>query len=302
FHEVKELFKTRTQRIALIASVLLHLILLVVWRPLSLIDLFPDKSESKSAAASPMVFELVETPDDAIQERPEKTSLLSDKNAIARNEIRPDDTRPGEAYSEGLADRRIFAGQPEPTGNAETSSQQQVAEQPQDDSQPQLRDANPNLSIRTFDARQTLREKLYKDSFLERNQGFLSMHNRFMDDLNYNQREFSAEALGGVTLNTYSWDFAFYILEMKRKLRENTYPPMAFSRFGMISGQTVLTFRVMPDGRAVDVAVLEYDGHRTLMETSVDAVNGASPFRPLPSDFPEDYLELKWTFVYYVIH
>jgi hypothetical protein len=269
---------------------------------MSRIEIFPDQSDAEQAVVTkPMVFELVETPDDAIQERPEKTSLLSDKNAIARNEIRPDDTRPGEAYSEGLADHRIFAGQPEPTGNAETSSQEQMAEQPQDDSQPQLRDANPNLSIRTFDARQTLREKLYKDSFLERNQGFLSMHNRFMDDLNYNQREFSAEALGGVTLNTYSWDFAFYILEMKRKLRENTYPPMAFSRFGMISGQTVLTFRVMPDGRAVDVAVLEYDGHRTLMETSVDAVKGASPFRPLPSDFPEDYLELKWTFVYYVI-
>ena len=282
---------------------LLHLLLLVIYRPLSRIQIFPDQSGAEQAVVTePMVFDLVETPDDAIQQKPVETNLLSDKNAIARNEIRPDDTRPGEAYSDGLVDHRVFAGQPDPTGNAETSSQEQIAEQPQDDSRQQQRDdADPDLSIRTFDARQTLHEKLYKDSYVDKNQGLLSMHNRFMDDLNYNQREYSAEALGGVTLNTYAWDFAFYILEMKRKLRENTYPPIAFSRFGMISGQTVLTFKVMPDGRAIDVSVLEYDGHRTLMETSVDAVKGASPFRPLPGDFPEDYLELKWTFVYYVI-
>lgn len=296
------MFKSRSQRVALVISVLLHLLLLIIYRPLSRIEIFPDQIGAEQAAVTePMVFELVETPDDAIQQKPEETNLLSDKNAIARNEIRPDDTQTGQAYSEGLIDRRIFEGQPEPTGNAETSSKEQVAEQPQDDSEQQLRDADPDLSIKTFDARQSLREKLYKESFLKMDQGLLSRHNRFMDDLNYNQRKVSAEALGGVSLNTYAWDFAFYILEMKRKLRENTYPPMAFSRFGMISGQTVITFRVMPDGRAIDVAVLEYDGHRTLMETSVDAVENASPFRPLPSDFPEDYLELKWTFVYYVI-
>ncbi len=296
------MFEYRSQRYALLISVLLHLLLLFIYRPLSKIEIFPDRSGAEKAVVTePMVFELVETPDDAIRKRPDETNLLSDKNAVARNEIRPDDTRPGEAYSEGLAEHRVFEGRPDPTGNAESSSKERLAEQPQDDSREQLRDSDPDLSIRTFDARQTLHEKLYKDTHLDENQGLLSMHSRFMDDLNYDQREFSAEALGGVTLNTYEWNFAFYILEMKRKLRENTYPPIAFSRFGMISGQTVLTFKVMPDGRVADLSVLEYDGHRTLMETSVDAVENSSPFRPLPSDFPEDYLELKWTFVYYVI-
>jgi hypothetical protein len=296
------LFRYRSQRVALLVSVLLHLLLLFIYRPLSKVNIFPEKKDADVALVSePMVFELVETPDDAIQQRPESTNLLSDKNAIARNEIRPDDTKPGEAYSEGLAEHRVFEGRPEPTGDAEATSKEELSRQPQDDSQVELRDADPDLSIRRFDARQTLREKLYKDTHLDKNQGLLSMHKRFMDDLNYDQRDFSAEALGGVTLNTYAWDFAFYILEMKRKLRENTYPPIAFSRFGMISGQTVLTFKVMPDGKVADLSVLEYDGHRTLMETSVDAVENSSPFSPLPSDFPEDYLELRWTFVYYVI-
>jgi outer membrane biosynthesis protein TonB len=296
-------FRYRSQRIALLASVLIHLLLLLLYRPLSKVQIFPERSGPEQAVVTePMVFELVETPDDAIQEVPESTNLLSDKNAIARNETRPDDTRPGEPYSEGLAEHRVFAGDPEPVGSDAKSSETQLAKQPQNDAQETaLRSANPDLSIETFDARRTLHEKLYKDSFDKVDQGLLSMHDRFMDDLSYNQTEFSTEALGGITLNTYAWDFAYYILEMKRKLRENTYPPIAFSRFGMISGQTVLTFKVMPDGKAVDVTVLEYTGHKTLMETSVDAVEGASPFRPLPNDFPEDYLELKWTFIYYVI-
>ena len=42
---------------------LLHLLLLLIWRPLSEIDLFPDDSEPEAAASAPIIFDLVETPD-----------------------------------------------------------------------------------------------------------------------------------------------------------------------------------------------------------------------------------------------
>ncbi len=87
---------------------------------------------------------------------------------------------------------------------------------------------------------------------------------------------------------------------MKKKLRSNTHPPGAFSPLGLIDGRTVLTFRVMPDGKVTGLTVKGYEGDRTLMETSVDAVESSSPFPPLPDDFPEEYLELTWTFIYYV--
>ena len=87
---------------------------------------------------------------------------------------------------------------------------------------------------------------------------------------------------------------------MKKKLKANTYPPAAFTRLGIISGETVLMFKVLPDGTAIDINVVGYKGDRSLMETSVDAVKISSPFRPLPRDFPEEYLELKWTFVYFI--
>jgi TonB family protein len=120
------------------------------------------------------------------------------------------------------------------------------------------------------------------------------------DDATYRQVAFSAEDLGGVTLNTYAWDFAPYVLHMKRKIRENIYPPPAFTRLGIISGETVLRFRVLPDGQMTNLEVLSYTGHPSLKETSVVAVMNAAPFKPLPKGFPEEYLELTWTFIYSV--
>jgi hypothetical protein len=299
------LFQYRSQRIALAVSVVIHILILAAYRPLARIQLFPHRADEASAeAAVPLVFELVETPDDAIQQRPETAYLLSDKNAIARNEIYDEDKPTGEAVSEGVTQYRVFAGRLEPAGAPEAPLQSPQTEQPQDRPRDRSRehpqDAYSDLSALTFDSRQSLHDELYKDPNPLAETGPLSMPRNFMDDMDYDQRASSAEALGGITLNTYAWDFASYILEMKKKLRENTYPPVAFTRFGMISGETVLTFRVWPDGSMTDLAVITYAGHRTLMETSVDAVKNASPFRSLPEDFPEKFLELKWTFIYFV--
>jgi len=120
----------------------------------------------------------------------------------------------------------------------------------------------------------------------------------FSDDLNWDNRESSAEDLGGVSLSTYAWDFAPYILYMKRHIRNHIYPPPAFYQIGAISGETVLKFRVQLDGSMTDLVLLNYTGHKALMETSMNAVKASNPFRPLPRDFPDPYLELTWTFIY----
>lgn len=277
------------------------MLLLVAYRPLAKIQLFPVAAEEeKSAVTPPLVFELVETPDDAIREKPEHATLISDKNALARNEIRPGDLPTGDAYSEGQIPYRIFAGGPEQADAARALQEMQEPAASGKQIQDQQEETTKNLAIKPFDARQELRKQLNEESEARNEKSILSIRSSYLDDLDYNQRLAAAEALGGVALNTYEWDFAYYILDMKKKLRENTFPPVAFSRFGMISGETVLTFRVWPDGKASDVTVIGYEGHKTLMETSVDAVKGASPFQPLPDDFPEEYLELRWTFIYYV--
>lgn len=295
------MFKHRAQRIALVASVLFHLLILAIYRPLAQIHIFPNQDEAEiSQAMEPIEFELVETPDDAIQQRPESSKLVSDKNAIGRDEYQDKDKPIGEAYSEGQTQYRIFAGQLEPAGMVQPPPQ----EPPTEESQETLQDQDQNYYIdESIDysgsrQRKNSHKKFNKNLLAQSSQGRSSMQRQFTDDVNYDQRHFSADALGGVSLSTYAWDFAPYILHMKKKLKENIYPPPAFMQMGAISGETVLRFKVMPDGSATDITLVGYKGHSSLMETSMQAVKNATPFRPLPRNFPEEYLELTWTFIY----
>ena len=307
------MFELRSQRIALAVSVLVHVLALLLYRPLTRINIFPDQSEAAGAEmVKPIVFDLVETPDDAIRQRPEDADHISDKNALARDEYMDDDKAAGDAYSEGLTPYSVFAGQPEAPGmdrvppqpenavrqdrrpldeapGGETGAPGARADSPQNDAPPAEypRREIPPAELEYYLRSQALREPM-------------SSHRYYSDDIDLDQRKFSAENLGDVSLNTYAWDYAWYILEMKRKLRSNTNPPAAFTLLGIISGEAVIRFKVLPDGTAIDITVVDYSGDRSLMETSFDAVRFSSPFRPLPADFPEEYLELTWTFLYHV--
>jgi hypothetical protein len=294
----------RSQLISFAISVAVHLLILVLYRPLALISLFPDKVDSSAAASRPLVFELIETPDDAVRRRPDDADLVSDKDALARNEKRPEEIPGGEAYSEGSSEHKVFEGdisRSSGTDAYEGSGSSQRTDWDEGDGQREmdLEDVS-DMAIRVHQDLDEIFTRSRLSSPKSSSDRQSSHGGSFSDDVDYDQRKESAEALGGITMNTYDWNFASYILEMKRKLRSNTHPPGAFSPLGLIDGKTVLSFRVLPDGSVVNLIVIEYTGDRTLMETSVDAVEGSSPFRPLPHDFPKEYLELTWTFIFYV--
>ncbi|HXV14339.1 MAG TPA: cell envelope integrity protein TolA [Candidatus Krumholzibacteria bacterium] len=104
--------------------------------------------------------------------------------------------------------------------------------------------------------------------------------------------------IGNITLNTTAWDFAPYLLDLKRRIRQKWIPPMAFAQLGAIHGYTWVNFRIYPDGRMTELAVVETEGHDSLHRSSENAIRGAAPFRPLPDHFPEDYLEITFGFYY----
>lgn len=104
--------------------------------------------------------------------------------------------------------------------------------------------------------------------------------------------------IGNITLNTTAWDFAPYLLDLKRRIRQKWIPPVAFAQLGAIHGYTWVNFRIYPDGRMQDLSVVETEGHDSLHRASVNAIKGAAPFRPLPDHFPEDYLEITFGFYY----
>jgi outer membrane biosynthesis protein TonB len=110
--------------------------------------------------------------------------------------------------------------------------------------------------------------------------------------------EGSAAALGGITVNTTAWDFAPYLLDLKQRVKQHWIPPLAFTALGAIHGYTVVLFRIYPDGKMETLQVVEEEGHKSLHRSSVNAIKGAAPFRPLPDHFPEDYLEVRFGFYY----
>jgi outer membrane biosynthesis protein TonB len=257
-------------------------------------------------------FELVETPDDAASDRtPENTNLVSDKNAVARDKYTGTDLADDDPFSEGQTEYKTFAGAiappsppPQPITVPENAAEKQAEDAAENEAEKkeveETSDEGPTSIMRKQqnESQKTISRNALQSILQPQTRSSLSS---MSDDLTYRNVKSSAQDLGGVTLNTYAWDFAPYILEMKRKLRQNIYPPPAFTRLGLINGETVLRFKVMPDGAMRDLEVLAHKGHPSLQETSLNAVKNSSPFRHLPGDFPDEYLELTWTFIYSTI-
>lgn len=114
----------------------------------------------------------------------------------------------------------------------------------------------------------------------------------------FKNEESALASLGGISVNTTAWDFAPYLLDLKQRVKQHWIPPLAFTALGAIHGYTVVLFRIYPDGKMEALEVTEEEGHKSLHRASVNAIKGAAPFRPLPGNFPEDYLEVKFGFYY----
>ena len=71
---------------------------------------------------------------------------------------------------------------------------------------------------------------------------------------------------------------------------------------GLFSGQTFLRFKIYRDGTLRDLELLNYRGHKTLMETSMRAIELSVPLQKLPPDFPKEFLEVTAQFDYTLLN
>lgn len=285
----------KARRRIVLLSVLLHLLVLALWDSAVRIDLAALRPAAPAAApaAAPLVFDLqppepprevIATPDDArTTPAPRKAEFLSDKNALARDQEAPPALPvTGAPFSRGdfrtheipaPPPERAAAARPEPeagAGEKKSAAPGPAGNEPaaSPGSKPESRPGRP------------LR--------LE------------MPAVPHRQLEGRAGEEGGLSFNTYDWDFAPYMLTLKRRIGHNIFPPLAYTMLGMIDGDTLLRFRIYPDGRLADLELLGYRGHRSLMETSRSAITISAPFPALPADFPEPYLEVTAKFTYFV--
>ncbi|MDW7679746.1 MAG: energy transducer TonB [bacterium] len=294
---MKTIFKKHRLAISFLISLLVHLLILLFYPRISSIELFPLKAEDLlKPAPQPerhLKFELVETPDDARSEiPPDATNLLSDKNAIARNPLLRDDKPEGAPYSEGDFDVKTLPIQPTtPSKIPEGGSAAKLTDSEASDKKQR------QASAYEYSYEKFSRSQLLKD---QQSQQPTPSAEQQLNRPEYDNRQFSVRDIGGLTFNTYEWDFAPYMLAMKKKVERNIFPPPAFTYMGLISGETLVRFKVLPGGEIKDLTVLQYSGHESLKETSVQAILNSFPFKPLPAHFPEDFLEVTAKFSYYV--
>jgi hypothetical protein len=288
----------KAKREIVLLSILLHVLVLAFWDSamrLSLAPLIP-VAPPAPAAAQPLVFDLepperprevIATLDDARSASPPKqTDFLSDQNALARNqEPAPGLPLTNDPFSRGdLDSHELPAPPPAPERNTEPPAVGQPETETGEKNEP------PDIEVRP-------------DGEWAREKAPPAAPKRFRFDLPrvpHRQLEGRAAEEGGLSFNTYDWDFAPYMLALKERIGRNIFPPLAFSKLGMIDGNTLLRFKIYPDGRLADMELLGYDGHHSLMETSRFAVTASAPFPGLPSDFPKDFLEVTAKFSYFI--
>jgi hypothetical protein len=275
-------------RLALIVSLLLHLLAFflssLTW-PISSIDL--QKRDEAAENRNPLVFTLAETPESARREKPPKAAEhVSDKNAVAQNPSAPQNLPLGKAFAEGMSADAVAA--PQPSLNATEPERSTPANAASND--------EPKTSSEGYSRSESFVSS-FRREFLTGSQSSPPQSFR-NSEAGAENLESRAPDVGSFSLNTYQWDFAPYMLWLKNHVQRNIFPPAAFTRLGIISGKTMLRFRISRDGVLEGMELIGYDGHKTLMETSVRAIQLSAPFRALPKDFPEDYLEVTAHFEY----
>lgn len=292
---------SRRRKIIILVSILLHLLFFIFWEAGVRLNLFTMTVPPKPPESEPIVFDLqspeqqrprevIETPEDAkVVEKQDKADFLSDKNALARNP----DTNPnldlGEAFSRGDLDSHELPQQEGPLGK--------TVEPPKPDSQ--STDQKPQPQENKPEANEAFANILKPQPPQFRPQPPPGVQER-LPSVTHDHQNSRADDTGGLSFNTYNWNYAPYLLELKRRIQRNIFPPPAFSQLGLIDGETLLRFKIYPNGKMTDMEILGYKGHDSLMITSRNAVESSAPFPGLPTDFPEPYLEVTGKFIYFV--
>jgi outer membrane biosynthesis protein TonB len=103
---------------------------------------------------------------------------------------------------------------------------------------------------------------------------------------------------GDISLNTLAWEFAPWIQRFVREFHRNWFPPYAYAALGLTSGYQLVDLEVAPDGRLLQLVVLEEEGHEALKESTLTTFRAFAPYQPLPDDFPEPTLKLRVKVIY----
>jgi outer membrane biosynthesis protein TonB len=269
--------------LALLLSLILHIILLFLLKHYDMIkiDLTSDKKEQYEDL---MIIFPENKPRMVVEnihennQIPEQSDLLSDKNSRARNEalLTERENQPasfGNSPFENLIDPKGFSSFLQNPGQKKFSKEALSGERGGVSSQ---------------------RGYSYEENSDTPHQ---MAEQQSMDNI-WEQKNFSADELGQLSLSTYAWEWAPYINALKQKLGRVWFAPPAYYMLGIIYGYTKIRFMISRRGVLLSYEVLEHQGHESLQISSVNAIKSLFPFKPLPQNFPEETLTITAILVY----
>jgi outer membrane biosynthesis protein TonB len=275
--------------LAIIISFLFHLFLLYLLKSENAYVIDLKRNLEKTPEEVVIVFpenkpkQIVENINEN-EKMPEESDLLSERNSRAKNE--------------SLLEQK--QNQPSSIGNTPFAN----LSQPQSLAQNSYAEKFNPRTAGKFSRRALLGDKNFKTSDNSQIDRVIpasrESYNRENDDTNnfYDQKDFSADGLGNLTLSTYAWEWASYINYFKEKLYQVWRAPPAYYSLGLIHGYTVIRLTIDRNGQMVHSQVLEQNGHSSLQTSSENAVNAVFPLKALPADFPDETLTLTLTLVY----
>lgn len=110
-------------------------------------------------------------------------------------------------------------------------------------------------------------------------------------------KDFQGDLIGDVALSTYAWPWAPWLLAMKERFYRYLFVPPAYG-MGLIEGYTEVWMKIDRNGNLVEHQLLKSEGHSSLKESTLNAFLASAPWKALPADFPDPYLELRVRVIY----
>ncbi len=210
---------------------------------------------------------------------PENARLLSDRNATARNPERTRQTKANTPASRGVSEIPNLSPPPAQKFNFK----------------PQRRFSRNALTNKVADPRErgsSMRREKSDRQPRRQQPGSESSGSQWQ------QKQFSVEEVGSLSLSTYKWNWAPYIRKLKKKHQSVWFTPPAYSRLGLIHGRSKVYIEIDRQGNLINLKVLGHSGHESLLKASVESLKASFPFLPLPDDFPDKTLGITATLVY----
>ena len=263
------------------AAILLHILFLLLENPLWRAAIIAPQPE-KIPESPPLTFEFVDVPQNRDEAPPEETTLLTERNNISRDQQTAPLPESHLPFSDGISRAKNIATPAQGKSRSETQSADRASE--------------------TTDNPFSFKDELQKnpeEAQKERERAVLGGEVPPQVRIDMDNSKTRALERGGLQLSTYAWDYAPYMKYLQRHIDRHIYPPRAFE-LGMIDGRTVVKFRIWRDGRLEGPELIDYKGHGLLRDTSLKAVELSAPFKALPPDFPDEYLDIVGTFEYLI--